>query len=199
MEPPREGVGADPRTQPREARVHGNARLTVHGRRTLIERVQQGRPVAQVAAEMGISRACAYKWWSRFRHEGWAGLHDRSSRPRSCPHETPRQLERKIEQLRRRHKLGPARIAGILEMPSSTVHGILVRRQINRLRWLDRPTGRTIRRIVTDRPGELVHVDRQKEKKLIRIRESEMASGFEIAVISVAATSRRSATASLSG
>jgi gamma-glutamyl-gamma-aminobutyrate hydrolase PuuD len=35
--------------------------------------------------------------------------------------------------------------------------------------------------------GELAHIDRDKEKKLIRIRESEVASGFEIAVIGVAA------------
>jgi hypothetical protein len=35
--------------------------------------------------------------------------------------------------------------------------------------------------------GELVHVDRQKEKKLIRIRESDVAPGFQLAVISIAA------------
>jgi len=35
--------------------------------------------------------------------------------------------------------------------------------------------------------GELIHVDRQKEKKLIRIRESEVAPGYEIAVVAVAA------------
>ncbi|MFF2432337.1 IS481 family transposase, partial [Streptomyces mirabilis] len=41
---------------------HRNARLTVHGRRLLVERVCAGRPVAHVAAEMGISRATAHKW-----------------------------------------------------------------------------------------------------------------------------------------
>jgi transposase InsO family protein len=146
--------------------MHRNAKLTPLGRRTLIERIQVGRPVAHVADEMGISRACAYKWWSRFRHEGWQGLEDRSSRPKSCPHQTARVLERRIEQLRRRHKLGPACIAGIVEMPASTVHRVLCRLGLNRLRWMDRPTGRVIRRIHTDRPGELVHVD---VKKLGRI------------------------------
>jgi len=146
--------------------VHGNARLTPLGRRTLIERIQQGRPVAHVAAEMGISRATAYKWWARFRREGWPGLQDRSSRPRGCPHQTSRPVERRIESLRRRRKLGPARIAGIVGVPHSTVHRVLVRLGLNRLRWIDRPTGRIIRRIVTTRPGELVHVD---VKKLGRI------------------------------
>lgn len=30
---------------------------------------------------------------------------------------------------------------------------------MNRLDWMDRPTGRVIRRIHTSRPGELVHLD----------------------------------------
>lgn len=142
--------------------MHANARLTPVGRRTRIERIQCGRPVAHVAAEMGISRATAYKWWARFRAEDWAGLQDRSSRPRRCPHQTPRALERRVERLRRSRKLGPARIGGILEMPTSTVHRVLVRLGLNRLAWMDRPTGRVIRRIEMSRPGELVHVDIKK-------------------------------------
>jgi transposase InsO family protein len=111
---------------------------------------------------MQISRPTAYKWWHRYCEEGVAGLEDRSSRPRSCPHQTPRRLERRIERLRRSRKLGPARIAGILEMPASTVHRVLVRLGLNRLRWIDRPTGRVIRRIEMHHPGELVHVDIKK-------------------------------------
>lgn len=38
---------------------HVNARLTLHGRRLLAERIRlHGRPVAHVAAEMGASRPC---------------------------------------------------------------------------------------------------------------------------------------------
>ncbi len=146
--------------------MHGNARLTPVGRRTLIERILAGRPVAHVAAEMGISRATAYKWWARFRVESWSGLVDRSSRPHRCPHRTPPLVERRIEVLRRGRKLGPVRIGAILEVAHSTVHRVLVRRGLNRLAWMDRPTGRVIRRIHTSRPGELVHID---VKKLGRI------------------------------
>jgi transposase InsO family protein len=146
--------------------MHANARLTPVGRRTLIDRILEGRPVAHVAAEMGISRPTAYKWWRRFAAQGYEGLVDRSSRPRSCPHQTPRARERQVERLRRSRKLGPARIGGILEMAPSTVHRVLVRLGLNRLRWMDRPTGRVIRRIEMSRPGELVHVD---VKKLGRI------------------------------
>jgi transposase InsO family protein len=68
--------------------------------------------------------------------------------------------------LRQSRRLGPARLAGIVGVPASTVHRVLVRHGVNRLRWMDRPTGRVIRRIETDRCGELVHID---VKKLARI------------------------------
>lgn len=145
---------------------HPKAALTPVGRLILVRRIAQGRPAAHVADEMGISRATAYKWWRRYAEEGEAGLVDRSSRPRRSPRRTPARVERQIEALRRRTKLGPVRIAVRLHMPASTVHRVLVRRQLNRLSWLDRPTGRVIRRYEREQPGDLVHVD---VKKLGRI------------------------------
>ncbi|MCX4805860.1 IS481 family transposase [Streptomyces sp. NBC_01214] len=141
---------------------HRNARLTVHGRRILVERVLAGRPVAHVAAEMGISRPTAHKWVRRWRAEGEAGLADRSSRPRTTPHRTPATVEDHVCRLRTDRKLGPARIGPILGLPASTVHRILVRHRLNRLAWLDRPTGEPVRRYERTRPGELVHVDIKK-------------------------------------
>jgi len=146
--------------------VHGNARMTPRGRMILIERISSGRPVAHVAAEMGVSRKTADKWWRRWLTEGPAGLEDRSSRPHRCPQHTSAARERRIIRLRQQRKLGPARIASIVGMPTSTVHRVLCRHGLNRLAWMDRPTGQVIRRIRTDRPGELVHVD---VKKLGRI------------------------------
>lgn len=146
--------------------MHRNARLTPRGRLVLVTRIATGRPVAHVAAEMGVSRATAHKWWRRYRAEGVAGLEDRSSRPCSCPHRTSPAVERRIVALRRRHKLGPARLGSRIGVAPSTVHRVLVRHGLQRLAWMDRPTGRVIRRIQTTRPGELVHVD---VKKLGRI------------------------------
>jgi transposase InsO family protein len=145
---------------------HRNARLTVHGRRLLVERVRSGRPVAHVAAEMGVSRATAHKWLRRWRAEGEAGLHDRSSRPHRTPHRTSADTENRVCRLRQERKLGPARIGPILGLPASTVHRVLTRHGLNRLAFLDRPTGQVIRRYERSRPGELVHVD---VKKLGRI------------------------------
>lgn len=148
--------------------AHANARLTPLGRLTLCERIAAGRAVAHVADEMGISRPTAHKWWRRFCAEGESGLLDRSSRPHRFPTQVRPKIERRIEVLRRKRKLGPARIAAILAMASSTVHRVLVRKGLNRLSWMDRPTGRVIRRMIADHPGELVHVD---IKKLGRIPE----------------------------
>ena len=148
--------------------VHAMPRLSPWSRLLLVERVQEGRPAAHVAAEMGVSRATAYKWLRRYRAEGVAGLVDRSSRPQSSPTRTSTEREAAVVALRRDRRLGPARIAAILNMPASTVHRVLTRHQLPRLAWLDRPTGEPVRRYERARPGELVHVD---VKKLGRLRD----------------------------
>lgn len=146
--------------------MHANAPLTPEGRLRLCLRIAEGWTVAAAAESMNISRQCAHKWWRRFQLEGLDGLRDRSSRPHRSPNHTPARLERRIVALRQSRKIGPARLAGIVGVPASTVHQVLVRHGCNRLRWMDRTTGRVIRRIETSRTGELVHID---VKKLARI------------------------------
>ena len=70
--------------------IHKNARLTPHGRALLVSRMLAGglRP-EEAAQASGVSVRTAYKWLRRFREEGEAGLADRSSRPKSCPHALP--------------------------------------------------------------------------------------------------------------
>ena len=149
--------------------AHRNARLTLHGRRLLIQRVVgQGRPVAHVVEELGVSRATGYKWVARWRAEGEAGLLDRPSTAHRLPGKTPAEVEARICALRTTLKRGPRRLAGLLGVPASTVHAVLTRHGLNRLAWLDRPTGQIIRRYERDRPGELVHVD---VKKIGRLRD----------------------------
>jgi transposase InsO family protein len=147
---------------------HANARLTPAGRLILCQRIAAGRPVAHIAAEMGISRTCAYRWWGRWKAEGSAGLNDRPSCAHHHPRRTPGQVEAQIVELRQARKLGPARIAPLVGLPASTVYRVLVRHRLQRLSVLDRPTGAVIRRYERARPGELVHVD---VKKLGRLRD----------------------------
>jgi transposase InsO family protein len=149
------------------ARACSKPRLTPWSRHLLVQRVLAGRPAAHVAAEMGVSRATAYKWLARYRTEGVAGLVDRSSRPHHSPLRTDSLVEAQIIALRRERRLGPARIAAVLDLAPSTVHRVLTRHDMPRLAWLDRPTGEPIRRYERARPGELLHVD---VKKIGRLR-----------------------------
>jgi transposase InsO family protein len=147
--------------------AHANARLTPAGRLVLCQRIAAGRPVAHVAAEMGISRTSAYRWWARYQQAGPAGLVDRPSHAHSHPSRVPAAVEAEICRLRQAGKLGPARIAARVGRPASTIHRVLCRHGLNRLAALDRPTGTVIRRYERAQPGELIHLD---VKKLGRLR-----------------------------
>jgi transposase InsO family protein len=150
--------------------AHANARLNRHGRLLLIERVvAQGWPVAHAAKAMGISRQCAYRWVRRWRAEGEAGLHDRSSRPHSSPRQTPAVVEQSIVADRVEHRRGPAWVAPRHGVCPRTVSRILVRHGQPRLCLLDPITGELIRsskttavRYEKDEPGELIHMDVKK-------------------------------------
>ena len=106
---------------------HANARLTVHGRLLLVQRVASGRPVAHVARELGISRQCAYRWVRRYAAGGLAGLADRSSRPRRMPRRTAPAVEARVVAARRGLRRGPAFIAQATGVPPRTVSRILRR------------------------------------------------------------------------
>ena len=145
---------------------HRNARLTVHGRRLLIERVESGMPVAHAAKTLGVSRQCGHKWVRRFREEGPAGLEDRSSRPHTMPNRTPANVETRVVEARREHRRGQDWIAAETGVPARTVNRILHRHQLPRLAECDPLTGGKIRasktttiRYERDTPGDLVHVD----------------------------------------
>jgi len=56
---------------------HGRPRLNLFARQLPVDRVQAGWMPATAAEASGVSRATAYKWLRRFRHEGGAGLLDR--------------------------------------------------------------------------------------------------------------------------
>ncbi|MGZ4476684.1 MAG: helix-turn-helix domain-containing protein, partial [Nocardioides sp.] len=139
---------------------HANAALTPRARLRLARLIVEDGWKPSAAAKMFmVSTVTARKWAARLRTEGPAGMQDRSSRPRTCPHRTPEPVVRDIVTLRWRHRLGPVQIAGRLNMAPSTVHAVLVRARINRLSHIDRVTGAPIRRYEHPHPGSLIHVD----------------------------------------
>lgn len=149
---------------------HRNARLTVHGRRLLVQRVRdEGMPVAHAARAMGISRQCAQRWVKRFDEEGDAGLVDRSSRPERMPTKTDPDVEAAVLAARAEHRRGQDWLGPELGMPARTVSRILRRHDVPRLAVCDPMTGEVIRASKTTavryeraRPGELVHMDVKK-------------------------------------
>jgi transposase len=146
--------------------AHANARLTQFGRLLLVQRITElGWPPAEAAESLGVSRATAYKWLGRYRSEGRAGLADRSSRARRCPHALPASQVRRVLAARRRRRHGPHRLAWQLGMARSTIYGVLARHGMSRLAHLDRTSGAVVR-YQREHPGELVHLD---VKKLGRI------------------------------
>jgi transposase len=123
--------------------MHRRSKLTVLGRRLLVERVvDRGWPVARAAEAQGVSAATAYKWLRRWRAEGKHGLADRSSRPHRSPRRLSAERERAIVACRQACRVGPHRIGWALGEAPSTVHAVLRRHQLPRLWELDRRPGR---------------------------------------------------------
>lgn len=164
--------------------AHRRARLTPFGRLLIVQRVDElGWTVAEAAKAAGVSRSTAHKWVRRYRTEGEAGMVDRSSRPRHCPHALAPGKVRAVLHKRASIKRGPHHLAAVLGMPRSTVYGILRRHGVSRLDHTDRPTGATIR-YCKDHPGELVHIDVKKLGRVppgggwrMRGRSSQTVSG----------------------
>jgi len=139
---------------------HANAALTPKARLKLAKLiVEDGWSISSAAKMFMVSWPTAKRWADRYRAQGEAGMADRSSRPHRCPHRTPTTVVKRIVALRWRKRLGPVQIAWRLGLAASTVHAVLVRCRINRLRHIDRVTGEVIRRYEHPHPGSMLHVD----------------------------------------
>lgn len=141
---------------------HPRSKLTVFGRQLLVSRViELGWPAAHVAEQLGISRATAYKWVRRYRAEGEEGLLDRSSRPHRSPRRLSGPVEAGVLAARAEWRYGPDRLGPLLGMAPSTVHRVLARNRVSRLRDADRVTTAPIR-YEACHPGALLHQDHKK-------------------------------------
>src|ERR1041385_8031036 len=87
--------------------MHKHARLTACGREILVRRVlAEGYTVSEASEAFGISSKTVRKGVRRFREEGLAGLHDRSSRPHRSPRAIDVGLRERIVRLRREWQTG---------------------------------------------------------------------------------------------
>ena len=145
-------------------KLHGNAALSLNGRRRMVASVLElGRSIAQAAEAAGVSERTCSKWVRRYLVEGDAGLLDRSSAPRRVHNRTDEQTVQLLAALRRLRFTAPE-LADLLGMPISTISGILKRVGMGKLGRLGLPPAQRYERA---RPGELIHID---VKKLGRIQ-----------------------------
>lgn len=140
--------------------IHKNARLTPHGRALLVRRMLDGGLRAEEAAHAsGVSVRTAYKWLQRFRAEGMAGLDDRSSRPKSCPHALLQAVQAQaIEQRRSRQTY--RQISQQCGVGQSTIARWLRRAGLNRLAALE-PAAPIVRYEYAE-AGDMLHLDIKK-------------------------------------
>jgi transposase InsO family protein len=144
-------------------KLHGNAALSLNGRRRLVRMVlEEGRSLAAAAEAAGVSERTCSKWVCRYRSEGELGLLDRSSAPGRVHNRTDERLVGLLASLRRLRFTSPE-LADLLGMPVSTISGILKRIGLGKLGRLGLEPAERYERA---RPGELIHID---VKKLGRI------------------------------
>jgi transposase-like protein len=110
--------------------------------RAVLEILEEGVSVTEVARRYGVVRQTVHTWLRRYAEEGLGGLADRSPRPASCPHQMPAPVEARIVALRREHPgWGPSRMrwelerAGVVPLPGrSAVYRALVRHSLIQVR-----------------------------------------------------------------
>jgi transposase InsO family protein/transposase-like protein len=145
-------------------KLHANAALSFRQRERMVRRVvDQGWSVREAALAAEVSARTAGKWVVRYRAEGAAGLLDRSSAPLFVANRSDEGTIEAIAALRRLRFTGPE-ISEVLELPVSTVSGILLRIGMGRLGRLGMEPAERYERTVA---GELIHID---VKKLGRIQ-----------------------------
>lgn len=103
--------------------------------KAVLEVIEGGASVTDVARRYGVSRQTVHKWLGRYAADGLAGLVDKSPKPDTCPHQMPPAVEARVLEMRRTHpEWGPRSIlsrlrrAGVTPLPSrSAIYRCLVR------------------------------------------------------------------------
>jgi transposase InsO family protein/transposase len=144
-------------------KLHANAALSFRQRERMVRRVvDESWSVREAALAAEVSVRTAGKWVARYRAEGVSGLFDRSSAPLFVANRSDESTVEAIAALRRLRFTGPE-ISEVLELPVSTVSGILTRIGMGRLGRLGMEPAERYERTVA---GELIHIDVKKLGKI---------------------------------
>ena len=181
--------------------------------RAVLEVLEEGTPVTEVARRYGVARQTVHQWLARYANDGGlAGLADRSPWPGSCPHQMPAAVEARIVGMRRVHPgWGPSRIvwelerAGVAPLPGRSAvyralirHGLIVpgkrkRRREDYRRW---ERGRAMELWQMDVMGR-VHLASGVEVKVVTGIDDH--SRFIVCAMVVAAATARPVCQALAG
>ena len=149
-------------------------RYSFESRCRAVRAIAAGAAVGAVAWRQGVSRATAYRWWRRFRAEGWAGLVDRPCTPHRQPRRLAPALEARIQQARDDSGDGPLVLAATLGLAASTVGKVLRRLGCSRPARPPRPP---VVRYERERPGELLHLDTKKLGRFWQVGKRVLQDG----------------------
>jgi transposase InsO family protein len=147
--------------------THPNARLTPLSRERLLRRhIDHGDPLADLAAQAGISLRTAYKWLARYRSGGATALADRRSVRRTQRRTLgPQQLQHAVNLRHQRCTI--RRIAKVVGSPLSTVARAMKALGLGRLRNLEpKPP---VQRYQWEKPGDMIHVDTKQLARFKRV------------------------------
>ncbi len=82
-------------------------------KRWMIRRRLEGWKVTRICTHVRVSRDMFYRWWGRYREQGWEGLKEKSRVPKNM-HKTPMETVELVLCLRRDRNWGPSKIEGYL-------------------------------------------------------------------------------------
>ena len=169
--------------------THKNARLSFEGRKLLIERIET-IGLVPAASAAGTSPRTARTWYARYKHEGLAGLMDRSSRPHKTRSAVDGETRQRIEQLRR-SRMPMRRIAELVHLSVATVSRVLARLGLSSLGAI--APKQPVVRYEREAPGELLHMDTKKLARIVRpghrvtgdLRDTVVGAGWEVAHVAI--------------
>lgn len=118
--------------------------------------------MSELCREFGISRPTGYLWLRRYQKAGSiTGLGEISRRPHLSPRKTAQELEEKIVGLRHQYGWGARKLQDLLakqgyELPTATIHRILVRRDLVNQDETEQPA---IKRFERSECNQMVQMD----------------------------------------
>jgi transposase len=128
-------------------------------RKTAIHLLRSGASADEVAQRLGRSISWVYKWWDRFKAEGWEGLHSRSRAPKHCPNRLSESVRRSIRQARSELEAEAAEGEGLGYIGSGAVRARLGKKGVDPL-----PSTASIERVLREAGMAHPRQDQEEEK-----------------------------------